>query len=355
MSLRSRITTWWKAIFRADALDRQVSEELAFHIESYAEDLMRRGATREDAMRRARVELGSLAAARENSRQAWGTRFLDELRGDLRLAFRVLAKSPGFTAIAVGSLALGIGANTVIFTAAQHTLLDRLDVPHPEQLRLLEWSEPHGGVVESLWGWFDDGPWGAMSSSFSYPVYQQLRRQSHALENLFAFKPLDRQTVTVHGRAEALPVEMVSGNYYSSLGVRTQLGRGIQESDDETVGASPVVVISDRFWTSEFGRSPDVIGRTILVNLTPMTIVGVNPPGFTGAYSAQGMTDIFLPFAMQPVVVPQDFIGSRQPIPACEYEPVVGAGHGARQAGCSRPHRRGVRSVQRLTQRCAAP
>ena len=307
MSLRSRITTWWKAIFRADALDRQVSEELAFHIESYAEDLMRRGATREDAIRRARAELGSLAAARENSRQAWGTRFLDELRGDLRLALRVLAKSPGFTAIAVGSLALGIGTNTVIFTAAQHTLLDRLDVPHPEQLRLLEWSEPHGGVVESLWGWFDDGPWGAMSSSFSYPVYQQLRRQDHALENLFAFKPLDRQTVTVHGHAEAVPVEMVSGNYYSSLGVRPQLGRGIQESDDETVGASPVVVISDRFWMKEFGRSPDVIGRTVLVNLTPMTVVGVNPPGFTGAYSAQGMTDIFLPFAMQPVVVPQDF------------------------------------------------
>ncbi len=131
MSLRSRMTTWWRAIFLADALDRQVSEELQFHIESYAEDLMRRGVPRDEALRRARAELGSVAAARENSRQAWGTRFFDELRGDLRHALRMLAKSPGFTAIAVGSLAIGIGANTVIFTAAQHMLLDRLNVPHP--------------------------------------------------------------------------------------------------------------------------------------------------------------------------------------------------------------------------------
>ncbi len=103
---------------------------------------------------------------------------------------------------------------------------------------------------------------------------------------------------------------MVSGNYYSSLGVRPQLGRGIQESDDGSPGSGPVVVISDRFWMKEFARSPNVIGKTILVNVTPMTIVGVNPPRFTGAYSAQGTPDIFLPFSMQPIVAPQNFAGS---------------------------------------------
>ena len=129
------------------------------------------------------------------------------------------------------------------------------------------------------------------------------------MESLFAFKPLDRQTVTVDGHAEPVEAEMVSGNYYSSLGVRPQLGRGIQESDDGSPGSGPVVVISDRFWMKEFARSANVMGKTILVNMTPMTIVGVNPPRFSGAYSAQGTPDIFLPFSMQPIVAPQNSAG----------------------------------------------
>jgi predicted permease len=311
MSLGSRVATWWRAVSERDDVDRQVQEELEFHLESYAEDLMRSGVPREQAMRKARAELGSLAAGREKCRAAWGSRLVDELWADLRYAVRMLGRSPGFAAIAVGSLALGIGVNTVIFTAAQHMLLDRLAVPHSEQLRLLEWTEPQDGVVESMWGWWDDSPGGGQTStSFSYPVYQQLRKQSSAMESLFAFKPLDRQTVTVDGHAEAVEAEMVSGNYYSSLGVRPQLGRGIQESDDGSPGSGPVVVISDRFWMKEFARSASVIGKTILVNVTPMTIVGVNPRGFTGAYSAQGTPDIFLPFSMQPIVAPQNFSGS---------------------------------------------
>ena len=130
------------------------------------------------------------------------------------------------------------------------------------------------------------------------------------MESLFAFKPLDRQTVTVDGHAEAVTAEMVSGNYYSSLEVWPQLGRGIQESDDGPPGSGPVVVISDRFWTREFARSPHVIGKTILFNMTPMTIIGVNPPGFTGAYSAQETPDVFFPFSMQPIAAPMKFGGS---------------------------------------------
>jgi hypothetical protein len=156
MRLRSRIATRFRAVFRREDLDRQVSEDLEFHIESYADDLTRTGMPRQEALRRVWVALGSLAAVRENSRQAWGTRRFDELRGDLRHAMRMLAKSPGFTAIAIGSLALGIGANTVIFTAAQHMLLDRLNVPHPEQLRMFWWTEPKDGVVTEMWGYWDE-------------------------------------------------------------------------------------------------------------------------------------------------------------------------------------------------------
>ena len=305
MNLFSRITTWWRAVAKPDELDRQVREELEFHLESHAEDLMRSGVSREEAWRKARAQLGSVAAGQENCRAAWGSQFVDELWTDLRYSLRMMARSPGFAAIAVGSMALGIGVNTVLFTAAQHTLLDRLAVPHPQQLRLLAWTEPKGGAVESLWGWFDDLPGGGeTSTSFSYPVYQQLRKQNSAMESLFAFKTLDRQTVTLNGRAEAVTAEMVSGNYYSSLEVWPQLGRGIQESDDGPPGSGPVVVISDRFWTREFARSPHVIGKIILFNLTPMTIIGVNPRGFTGAFSAQETPDVFFPFSMQPIAAP---------------------------------------------------
>ena len=312
MSMHSRLATWFKGVFRHADLDLQMSEELQFHIESYAEDLRRSGVEYDDAMRRARAEFGSIAARKEDCRAAWGTRFLDELTADLRYASRMLTKDFTFTMIAVSSLALGIGANTVVFTAAQHTLLDRLNVPHPEQLRLLGWSETNEGIVQEMWGEFDGLPGGGQkSTSFSYPVSRQLRKQSPGMESLFAFKPLDRQTISVDGRPTAVAAEMVSGNYYSSLGVQPQLGRGIQESDDGAVGSGPVVVISDRFWTREFGRSPTVIGKTVLVNMTPMTVVGVNPHGFTGAYSAQGTPDIFFPFSMQPIVLPQKFGGSK--------------------------------------------
>ena len=308
MSLSSRMKTWWRAAVRGAQVNAQVEEELRFHVESYAEDLMRSGLPREEAMRQARVELGSVMAGRENCRQAWGTRWWDELRADLRYAIRMLARSPGFTAIAVGSLTLGVGVNTVIFTAAQHMLLDRLVVPHPEQLRLFTWREPKDGVVDHMWGEFDSQPEGGMqSTSFSYPVYQQIRNGNRALADVFAFKPYGRMTVTIEGHAEAADTEMISGNYYATLGVRPQLGRGVQESDDGDAGSVPVVVISDRFWTRRFGRSMDAVGRVILVNSTPMTIVGVNPPGFTGAYSAQTSPDIFLPFSMQPLVAPQNF------------------------------------------------
>ena len=307
MSLSSRIRTWWRAIMRHKEVNAQVDEELRFHIDSYAEDRMREGFSREEAIRQARAQLGSLAATRENARQAWGTRWFDELYCDLRYAIRVLGRSPGFALIAVGSLALGIGANTAIFSAAQHMLLDRLDVPHPEQLRLFEWTEPRDGVVESMWGEWNDAPGGGeTSTSFSYPVYKQMRRENRSLAEIFAFKNFGRMTATTNGQAGTVDVEMVSGNYYATLEVRPQLGRGIEESDDGAVGSGPVVTISDKFWTKRFARSRDVIGKTILVNGTPMTIVGVNPPGFTGAYSAQASPDVFLPFSMEPIVAPTE-------------------------------------------------
>jgi len=303
MSLRSRTGTLWCALTRRTELDAQVDEELRFHIESYAEDLMRRGLGREEAMRRARAELGSLAAARESARQAWGTRWVDELRGDLRYALRMLAKSPGFAAIAIGSLALGIGANTAIFSIAKHALLDRLNVPHSRDLVLFEWTGNRNAVVHSIWGMFDRGLDGSYSTSFSYPAYQALRSQNRSLEDIFAFKDAGRMNITVDGNAEVVQSELVSGNYYQQLEVKPELGRAIGPEDDAKPGASPVIVISDAFWSRRFGRSSSVIGKTVTVNFIPMTIIGVNPPGFTGAKSVQTSPEIFAPLAMAPQLV----------------------------------------------------
>ena len=306
MSLRSRFRTWWKAATQREQLDGEIADELAFHIEAYARDLMRSGLPRDEAFRRARAELGGLAAQKENCRAAWGTRAWDELRSDLRYATRMLAKSPGFSAIAIASLALGIGATTIIFAVTKAVLLDKLAVPHPEELHLLALTQGDKGVVHSSWGDFDRTPDGKMlSTSFSYPVYQQLRKTNSTLQDIFAFKNFGRLTATIDNRAEAVNSEMVSGNYYQALGVKPILGRPIVEADDQAAGSGPVVVISYGFWSRRFGRSPDVIGKKIELNSTPMTIIGVNPPEFTGAFGVQTSPDVFLPFSMQPIATPK--------------------------------------------------
>ncbi|MGB7137523.1 MAG: ABC transporter permease, partial [Acidobacteriaceae bacterium] len=303
MSASSRIRTWWRAVFHPRSLDSQLSDELRFHLESRTEDLMRSGLPREEALRRARAEMGSLAAARENARQAWGTRWTDELRGDLRYALRMLVKSPGFAAIAVGSLALGIGANTAIFSLAKHMLLDRLNVPRAAELRLFSWRSARKSAVHSSWGDWDSNAKGVLSTSFSYPVYQLLRHQNHQLADLFAFKNVGRLNVTANGQAEVVQGDLVSGNFYQQMEVQPQLGRAIGPADD-TVGAPPVAVISDSYWASRFDRSPSVIGKTLLVNLVDVSIIGVNPPGFTGAKGTQNSPELFLPFSVQPQVFP---------------------------------------------------
>ena len=303
MSLSSRFSTWWKAVTRASQLDSEIEDELAFHIENRVEDLTRNGLSRKEALRQARVELGGLSAQKENCRSAWGTRAWDELRSDLRYGCRMLIKKPGFAAIAIGSLALGIGANTIIFTLAKQVMLDRLGVEHPKQLRLFGWSQNEkSGAVHWDWGTDVDTPTGkSIDTSFSYPIYQQLRRQNQEMEDIFAFKNFGRTTATIDGPSEIVEAELVSGNYYRALGVKPELGRGIQDSDDGAIGSGPVAVISDSLWSRRFGRSPSVIGKTLELNLVSFTIVGVNPPSFTGAESVQTSPDIFCPFSMQPI------------------------------------------------------
>ncbi len=310
MSLLARTRSWLRAVAHESQLQREMDDELRFHVESYIDDLVRSGVPAEEARRRARLEFGSVDAHKEEMRRSLGLRLWDDLRSDLRYAWRMLKKSPSFTVIALLSLTLGIGVNTTIFTLAKHILLDRLNVPHPEQLRLMNWISPKKGAVHSIWGDYDHENGSVTSTSFSYPVYQYLRQHNRELSDLFAFKDLGRMDATIDGSAEVVRGEMVSGNYYGQLGVFAQLGRVIEPYDDEKPGTSTAVVISDEFWTRRFGRSPAVIGKTITLNLTSLTIVGVNPKGFTGSKQVQDPPDVFVPFSLQPQVAPNFRFGS---------------------------------------------
>ena len=310
MKTLARFRSWFKAATHRSRLDGEMHTELQFHIDSYAADLMRSGVSREEATRRARIELGSVPARKEDCRESLGLRLWDDLLADISYGLRMLRKSPGFTAIAVISLALGIGANTIIFSLAKAALMDELSVPHPEQLRLLTlYIHRDDDLISSVWGSFNPGPGGTtQTTSFTYPIYEVMRQQNRSLQDLFAFKELgsySRITATIDGHAQAVTGQLVSGNYYQGMGIETVLGRSIQPADDAIPGQGAVAVISNGFWARAFGRSPAVIGKTIALNLTPVTIVGVNPPSFTGAASVQQSPDVFVPLSMQPMVIPQ--------------------------------------------------
>jgi hypothetical protein len=310
--MKSQLRSYLNSLLRRDSVESDIGVELRTHIELRAQDLERIGLTPGEALRRARIEFGPIENHKESIRRSLGLRLLDELRADLRYAMRMLRRSPGFTAVAVASLALGIGANTIIFTLAKGVLLDRLAVPQPQQLRLISYIFGRNKPIHDINGHSYRLPDGQISAtSFSYPVYQLLRQQNLAhpvLEDLFAFRSFgesDRLTVTVTGKADTATFQLISGNYFQQLGVQPVLGRAIQPSDDATAGASPVAVISDGLWSRLFDRSTSVIGKTIELNLIPITIIGVAPPSFTGADSVQISPEIFLPFSMQPIINPQ--------------------------------------------------
>src|SRR6185437_3959447 len=204
MSLLARFRSWLRAASSRSRLEREMDDELAFHLESRTQDLIRSGVLPDEAARRARIELGGATAQKENMRASLGLRLWDDLRADLRYAVRMLAKSPGFTAIAVGSLALGIGANTAIFSMTRTALFESLPVWHPEELRLLHWSVR--GVyppMNDLYGSVYKGEGGTTNSTtFSMAVYRNLRK-SAAFRDLVAYSPPETMGLTVDGDAES--------------------------------------------------------------------------------------------------------------------------------------------------------
>src|SRR5260370_3557328 len=202
-------------IWRRKQFEDDMDGELRFHIEAYVADLVRSGLNREEAVRRARIEFGSMEAKKEECRQAWGLQRMDELRADLRLTFRTIRRNPGFAAIGILSLALGIGANTAIFGVADAVMLRLLPVRSPSQLVFVQTAGTAGRA----------GP--------PYPCFELLRDQARSCESVAAFSPSAMELATDRGR-ELVRGAWGSGNFYETLGVRALIGRTLTAADDQT-------------------------------------------------------------------------------------------------------------------------
>ena len=219
---------------------------------------------------------------------------METLWQDIRYGLRMLAKNPGFTAVAVLTLALGIGANTGIFSVMSQVLLQRLPVPHPEELVLLYAPGPKTGHVSSDEG---DG-----SESFSYPMYTKLRDRNTAFAGLAA-KANFPVSVAFRGQTERATSEIVSGNYFETLGVRPALGRLLFPADTLAEGGNPVAVLGCGYWQKRFGGDAGILNQSVLVNDHLMTVVGVIQPGFNGIQLGL-VPDVYLPVTMKSSITP---------------------------------------------------
>jgi predicted permease len=276
--------------FRRGNLENGLDRELHYHMERRISDLERSGLSEQEARRQVMLELGGLTQVREEVRDVWLSRWLRDFVYDLRFSARSFFRSPSFTATAVLSLALGIGATTAIYSLVDQVVLHALPVHQPERLVLIDWK---GDQAANAFG-----SWNLMS----YPICRDLQLQDRLFDGVLCRAAT---TVNLSMGAEPKPAaaEIVSGSYFSVLGVGAALGRVIESDDDRTPGASPVVVLGYDFWKTQLGGAPDVVGRKVLVNQHPMTVIGVAAPSFSGI--DVGEVPVFwIPAAMSAQAIP---------------------------------------------------
>ena len=245
------------------------AEEIKAHLELETDELKREGLSEDEARWKARREFGNVRAAQERFYLKGRWVGLDKLLRDVRFGLRSLRQSPGFAATAILTLALGIGANTAVFSVMNAVLLRSLPVNDPDRLVYLRTSNPPRGT-----GTIDS------NETFSYPVYDALRQQSRGLSPVMAYAPLSNSKVAVRYGAQPEEAEgdMVSGTFFSGLGVKLQRGRGFTEQDE--ANHASIAVISYNYWTRRFARNLGVLGQTLYVNGVAVTIVGVAAEGF---------------------------------------------------------------------------
>ncbi len=250
-------------------MERGLNRELQYHFDRRVADLTSAGIPEPEARRRVAVELG-LAHVREEVRDVWLTRWFRDFLYDLRFSARSFLRSPGFTAATLLSLALGIGATTAIYSLVDQVILHALPVRDPARLVLVDWNG-------------DDLITGAIGSSnlMPYPICRELQQQTRVFDGVLCRAEI-QVNLTAGGDPKPVAAEIVSGSYFTVLGVVPALGRVIEPADDAAPGAGPVVVLSYDFWQAQFGGAADIVGRKVLIGNHPMTVVGVAAAGFRG-------------------------------------------------------------------------
>ncbi len=266
VSLRSLIV----GLLRRDRVEHDLADEVAFHLDARVQDLVRRGLSPSDARRRARLEFGSIERYKEDVRQARGLRWVDELRSDLLYGWRALRRAPGFTFVAALSLALGIGANTLVFSLLDSTLLRPLNLPDSDRLVAI-WTVPA------------DNPDQLGTSSIQR--FFALRDQTQSFEAVGAFNGIACGVKTLGLERDGIAAERILGQTVSptmfrALGIEPLLGRAFTEAEDIVDQVSPVILLSHRSWMRRFEGDPAIVGKTVTLDRVPTTVIGVLPSSF---------------------------------------------------------------------------
>ncbi len=283
-----------KALARRRQLERDLEDEMSFHLALREADRQDSGTGAVEAHIAARREFGNVAGFKEACRDMWTFVSLENLWQDLRFALRTLSKEPGFTAMAIFSLGLGIGANTAVFTLVNDLLLKTIPVDDPDHLISMGTAEG-SGVMGGLTGKVD---------IFPYSFYKQAASTRDVFREVaaygsFAIRVSVRSTGPSSGGAEQANSSLVSGDYFHVLGVQPLIGRAIGPADAETAGSQAVAVLSYDFWQRRFSGDPAVLGKEIVVNGMPFTMVGVMPPKFYGVALEPRAPDMWMPVTMQ--------------------------------------------------------
>ena len=280
-----RLIDGLKALFRPARVEQELDEELRSFLESSVDAKVRAGLTREEARRAARIELGSIEAVKDYTRDAGWETAVEQVWRDVRYAGRTLRKAPAFAAVVVLTLTLGIGANTAIFSAVNAIMLRALPVDRPEELVSLTALYPSG------------------AEPFSYAGYRRIAADAAPLVDVLAASTARRGALAIDGPPEPVDVKWVSGNYFTTLGVPMTRGRPLLVSDDLRPPGVAVAVISDAFWARRFGRDPAVAGRGIRLSGTVFVIVGVARRGFASETPGESV-DLWMPISSQPNAPP---------------------------------------------------
>jgi macrolide transport system ATP-binding/permease protein len=278
-------------------LEQELAEEMRHHL------AMKSAEAGDSAT--AHRQFGNTTLLQEESRAMWTWTFWEQFMQDLRYGLRMMAANPLFTAMAVLSLALGIGANTAIYSFLDSITMRALPVQHPEQLAVIHWqSKDRPAVIERLNGTNrKDARHGVNSPNYPYAAFDLFRAGGDVFSNLFAYAWGGRPNTIVGGQAEILDAELVSGGFFGGLGLYPAAGRLILE-DDDRFGAPPVAVISYTYWRRRFASNPSAVGQSILIDGTPFIIAGVAPPGFFGVDPGSA-PELTIPLHAGPLMAPK--------------------------------------------------